>query len=130
MWWRPPSAGPDDLDPRLDPFRERGGRLLGDDGALLAEVYLQPEVWWTGGGWLWWTSRARPVEVVNAYVIDAQGDITDEYTYPVEALDEAVARWSTGTFELDEDQFLQVVWLDDEESAALRDRAGFDVAEL
>jgi hypothetical protein len=30
--------------------------------------------------------------------IDADGDITDEYTYPGEALDEAVARWSTATF--------------------------------
>lgn len=130
MWWRPPRAGPDDLDPRLAPFRERGGRLFGDDGTLVAEVYLQPEVWWTGGGWLWWRKRPEPVEVVNAYVIDAQGSITDEYTYPSETLDEAVAKWSTGTFELDDDQFLQVVWPNDEESAALRDRAGFDVADL
>jgi len=79
MLWGPPSARPEDLDPRLVGFRERGGRLLGDDGTVVATVYLQPQVRWTGHGWLRWKRWSDPTETVDAYVLDAHGDVIADY---------------------------------------------------
>jgi len=105
MSWRPPGADPDDLDPRLAPFRDRGGRLLRDDGTVAAELYLQSQVWWQGRGWLWWKRWSEPVETVDAFVLDAHGHITAEYFVFGEGLDEELLQWSASTFEHEDENF-------------------------
>lgn len=129
MLWEPPSAGPADLDPRLDGFRERAGRLLRGDGTVVATVYLQPQVWWTGHGWLWWKRWSDPTETVDAYVVDAHGELMADYFIWGEWLDEEVKLWSAGTFGY-KDELLRVVWLDDEESRVIREWAGFEPVEI
>lgn len=122
MLWPPPSAGPSDLDPRLDGLRERGGRLLRDDGTVLATVYLQPQVWWTGHGGLWWKRWSNPTETADAYVLDTHGSVITDYFIWGEGLDEEVQLWSVGTFRY-EKEILRVIWLDDEESRTIREWA-------
>lgn len=129
MLWGPPSATPDDLDSRLNDFRERGGRLLREDGTVLAAIYLQPQVWWTSHGWLWWKRWSNPRETVDVYVLDEHGDVIADYFVWGEGLDEELQRWSENTCEHD-DETLRVVWLDDEDSRALREWADIEPVQI
>lgn len=127
MPWRPPSAGPADLDPRLAPFRERGGRLHRDDGELVGEVYPQPVVWWTSRGLLWWRRWADPTELVQGYLFYADGRVNDFFASG-DGLEEDLRLWPDGTFRLHGED-LQVFWLDDDASRAMRQREELDPAD-
>lgn len=126
MPWRPPSAGPRDLEPRLAPFRERGGRLHRSDGELVGEVYLQPVVYWTSRGLLWWRRWTDPDEIVHGFLFYADGRFDDFYAFG-DGLEEDLRLWPSGTFRLHGED-LQVFWLDDKASRALRQREDLDVA--
>ena len=129
MSWRPPSAGPGDLDPGIDVFRERGGQRFRGDGTLVAEVYLQPQVCWSRHGWLWWKTWSGPVETVDASVLDVHGSITAEHFMWGKELDEEIQLWSGGTVDNGGEPF-RVVWPDDDRSRVLRERTGLQTVEI
>lgn len=115
---------PTDLDPRLAPFRERGGLLHRSDGEFVAEVYLQPMVYWMSHGLLWWRRWTDPDEHVFGYLFYADGRFDDFYQFG-EGLEADLQLWPTGVFP-HEGEDLKVTWLDDSASLEMRHRRDID----
>lgn len=125
MSWRPPSARPADLDTRLDPYRERGGRLHRPDGTFVADMYVQPEIYWQQRGILWWRRWSKPTEMVHGYLFYADGHF-DDFLATDDELKHDLQGWSLGRFLL-RGEDLKVFWLDDEQSRLLREREGLEL---
>ena len=117
----PPSARPEDFDPRLAPYRERGGRLYRADGSFVADVFVQTRVWWAQKGRLWWRQFHSPQEIPESYVLEPGEDYTYDVIYVGDLLAEALQEWPEGRFTHRGEQ-LVVEWLDDRQSRETRER--------
>lgn len=120
-------------DPRLDPYRDRGGVLLDADGAKVGCVFLRAETHWSRtSGHLWWSTWTPATEGVRCHV--HRGGRTTDRLSTGPQLDADLADWAAGTFTVGTtvgspaDQrasgpstTYSVRWLDDEESARARD---------
>ncbi len=126
MSWHPPSARPTDLDTRLDSYRERGGRLHRPDGTFVADLYLQPEIYWQHCGILWWRHWSKPTEMVHGYLFYADGHF-DDFLSSDDELKSDLQGWPLGRFRL-RGEDLKVRWLNDEQSRLLRAREGLKVS--
>jgi hypothetical protein len=105
-------------DPRLDPYRDRAARLMDGGsvaGYVLVETDYRAEL---EGGALWGRRWARPVEL--AIVLTKLGD-AEPRTAGVDPADfDLFDRWARAGYD-DNGRILQVVWLDETESARVHD---------
>ncbi len=115
-------------DPRLDPYRNRVGRLT-CDGALAAWILVE-----TGfeaeelGGHLWWRRFGPLREFVVDYVTVNHGQEEWDLLISGEALDARLTEWDQGKFSLGNRTY-SVEWLEVEESAEeARRRFGMTLA--
>lgn len=117
---RPPS---DEVrDPRLDAFRDRGGitrDASGRDGA----VYIETETWWTTTGRLWWRHFSAPLELPHLWMKMPDGRF-DDYVVLDTDLPTMVADWARGRLSGFDFGELDVDWLDESESARIRQLVG------
>ena len=120
MFATPPSARPEDFDPRLAPYRERGGRLYRADGSFVAHVFVQTRVWWAQKGRLWWRRFHSPQEIPESYVLEQEEDFTYDVIYVGDLLAESLQEWAEGRF-THRDEQLVVQWLDDQQSRETRE---------
>ncbi|MFL6158619.1 MAG: hypothetical protein ACJ72D_21225 [Marmoricola sp.] len=128
MPWSPSFEGARP-DPRLNPYRQRAAYLLVGDqrfGHLfIGTDHLAPVT----GGRLWWRTWGEPVEYIDGHVHLEPGDLEDFFISPDKVGDEVEA-WAAGRFEYRGTAY-DVVWLDDQESARVRDEVfRFDAPHL
>jgi hypothetical protein len=116
---RPPTDPPVPRDPRLDPYRERGGLLFrGDD--QVAALYVRVEAWWRQvGGFLWWRKWSAPTEGLTGFLQLADGDFDDFVIFDADELADELAAWNSDRFAY-RGETLRVRWLDDAASRSLR----------
>ncbi|MEV4108787.1 hypothetical protein [Nonomuraea sp. NPDC049695] len=111
-------SGPDPVDQRLGPYRNRVARLL-DEGALAGYAHLEMEVWWQVEGAFWrrrWTN-GRELPHWHVALRDAEGKWTysdavgDDVDETLRELAASQFDWYTGTYTLE--------WLDGVDAEAV-----------
>lgn len=120
MPWRP--TFDDSLDSRLDPFRERAGRLTDHEGRQ-GWVYVRPWVIANrAGGHLWWRRWGPQYEVSAGYVLMDDDGVPFDGDWVDQRADVAaqVHDWAAGRFVWIGHDF-KVSWVDAEESRRIRD---------
>jgi hypothetical protein len=122
MPWRP-DWSPSPVDHRLDPYRDRGGVVLLDDGVL--RIYVQVDQMCTQvSGHLWWRRWSPPREFVILHMLLDEETPTDTYL-DEEDLDNELTYWAGGRF-LWLGREYPLAWFRTHESAALRHMLGLD----
>jgi hypothetical protein len=118
MPWRP--TFDESVDSRLDPFRERAGRLTDDDGGQ-GWVYVRPWVIANrAGGHLWWQRWGPQFEVSAGYVLMDGDGFPSDWVDQREVDAAEVRDWAAGRFVWIGRDF-RVSWVDAEESRRIRD---------
>lgn len=117
--WRP--TFDDSVDSRLDPFRERAGRLTDARGAQ-GWVFVRP--WIIAdrvGGRLWWQRWGTQYEASAGYVLMDGETVPGDWVERRADVAAEVRDWESGRFAW-LGRELKVTWVDDEESRRVRDQ--------
>jgi hypothetical protein len=117
---RPPPL--DIIDPRLEPYRERGGVAL-DRAGRRGLVFVETQTWWTATGHLWWRRFGEPRELPLVWVLLPDGQVHD-FLLPADDVATLTADWAVGRLGTFNGVQLSVDWLDELESRRVRDEIG------
>jgi hypothetical protein len=109
---RPPE-GDDPLDPRLHPYRDRGGLLYREDAHVGLLIVHSMRWSLSTKGHLWWRRWSRPTEAIEV-LFEVDGSWGDTVVDP-SALDAVVAEWAAGSWDFN-GEHLRLSWLSDRES--------------
>ncbi|MEV4159805.1 hypothetical protein [Nonomuraea dietziae] len=101
-------SGPDPVDQRFDPYRNRVARLL-REGALAGYAHLEIEAWWQVEGPFWrprWTN-GRELPHWHVALRDEEGKwiysdvVEDDVDEALRELAASQLDWDTGTYTLE-----------------------------
>jgi hypothetical protein len=96
-------------DVRLNPYRDRAGRLRDASGAA-GVVYVRVQPIWRQSGHLWWHRWSEPQESIDLWMILPGGQFADFWLTPGQIDDALIGKWECGQLGTFNGVKLDVTW--------------------